>query len=165
MKNKNLIRLIGLFGGSLLLILAFILYVAPFTVTKITANITGTLSGYELIFPENGNGNSGLATAWAFSLILLILSVGTVVMLVLSMLKVWKPKGPAFMDLVCGGVFFALSLVAGILAFSTKGLLEAQNSVLGNFYLGAGAVCVGLFSILGGILACVGFAVPAILKK
>ena len=97
--------------------------------------ITVTASVYDLV----GNGNGGDPTVGlVFAVIFVVLAlVAAVALLVLKLLKV-----KFGFDGIVALVAAVLMLVAGILYFSTKGLVGSSAS------LGAGAVLCAIFSLI-----------------
>ena len=159
MKNNNLLRVLGLLGGGVLLIVGFAMFHAPF-VTAGSGNFRIVVSGYKFTF---GDGAVvGITTTWVFSLLLLIVAILAIAAIVLELLKVARVE--ILKDnrarLGCACCVLLLSLTAGILLFCTLPLVGLNGA--NAFSLGAGAILGGIFTLLGGCCLSCGIALPAL---
>lgn len=159
MKNNKLLRVLGLLGGGVLLIVGFAMFHAPF-VSAGSGNFRIVVSGYELTFGDGAS--AGITTAWVFALLLLIAGICGIVLFFLEHFDVVHIK---FLDdkrvrLGSACCVLLLSLVTGILLFCTLPLVGLGGD--SGFGLGAGAILGGIFTLLGGCCLSCGIALPAL---
>ncbi len=163
MKDKNLLRLLGVGVGAALLIAAFFLFAAPFVTATASIgswSLTGNASAWECIFTDNPNG--GLLTAWILSLVLMVLAFGVCVLIVLDKFGVLKLAllENKMILMLCAGVIAILGVVVGLLCFLTLPLLGIDSGA----GLGVGAIFAAILSILGGCATGFGLVAPFVLK-
>ena len=159
MKNNNLLRVIGLLGGGILLIVGFAMFHAPFASAG-SGNFRMIVSGYEFTFGDGAS--AGITTAWVFALLLLIAGVCGIALFFLERFNVVHIKllDDNRVRLGCACCVLLLGLTTGILLFCTLPLVGVSgNSGIG---LGAGAILGGIFTILGGCCLSCGIALPAL---
>ncbi|MCR5079645.1 MAG: hypothetical protein K6B65_07005 [Bacilli bacterium] len=163
MKDKNIIRLVGVGVGAALTIAAFFLFAAPFL------SVTGSIGSWSTTFVSTGwaiafaeEPKPGILIAWILSLVLMVAVIGVCVMLVLDKLGVVKvgifENKMAVMG--CAALIAVLGIVVGLLAFLTLPLVGAPDGV----GLGIGAIFVGILSILGGCASACGLVAPIVMK-
>ena len=168
MKDKKLLRLLGVGVGAIMLLVAFILYVTTFVVWKSGSLSFSAGTGYDLAFGAHGqyldtDPVAGTLVAWIFSLVLLIGAVGVLALFILNNLGVIKFKAldNKMVSLLCGGCFCVVGVVAGLLVFLSLPLANISGD---GWSLGVGGVFTGILSILGG--GCTAFSIiaPNVLK-
>ena len=158
-KNK-LFPLIAVGCGTILFLVAFILFVAPF-LTKTAFGGTATMSGYDLTFGDTAF--AGVTTAWVFLLIVMIFALCQTLLSVLGFVgKPIEVLDKKMIRLCIGGCFVVLGIVVGILLFCTKGFVA--DTILSGMDLGAGAIVAAILSILGGLVLGCGVILPDYLK-
>ena len=160
MKNSKLLRLIGILGGSALLVAGFFFYFGTFA----SADGHNLISGTQLAFGTNGLFGTkpvpGILTAWIFSLLLLLSAAAAITLYALDLagifhLKLLDKQIVRFGLSACVG---CLAGVTAILLFCTLPLSEFDINGVG---LGASAVLGGISTLLGGCALSFGIAVPA----
>ena len=167
MKDKKLLRLLGVGVGAIMLLVAFILYVTTFVVLKSGSLSLSVFTGYGLAFGTKGQFDTdpvaGTLVAWIFSLVLLIGAVGVLALFILNHLGVIKFKvlDNKMVSLLCGACFCVVGVVAGLLVFLSLPLANISGD---GWSLGVGGVFTGILSILGG--GCTAFSIiaPNVLK-
>ena len=168
MKDKKLLRLLGVGVGAIMLLVAFILYVTTFVVWKSGSLSFSAGTGYDLAFGVHGqylttDPVAGTLVAWIFSLVLLIGAVGVLALFILNNLGIIKFKAldNKMLSLLCGACFCVLGVVAGLLVFLSLPLADISGD---GWSLGVGGVFTGILSILGG--GCTAFSIiaPNVLK-
>lgn len=171
MKDKKLLRLLGVGVGAIMLLVAFILYVTTFVVWKSGSLSFSAGTGYDLAFGVHNqylgtdpvDPVAGTLVAWIFSLVLLIGAVGVLVLFILNNLGVIKFKAldNKMVSLCCGACFCVVGVVAGLLVFLSLPLANISGD---GWSLGVGGVFTGILSILGG--GCTAFSIiaPNVLK-
>ena len=159
MKNNNLLRVLGLLGGGVLLIVGFAMFHVPF-VTAGSGNLRIVVSGYEFTFGDGAV--AGITTAWVFALLLLIAGVCGIALFFIEKFDIVRIKilDDRRVRLGCACCVLLLSLTAGILLFCTLPLVGLSGT--NAFSLGAGAILGGIFTLLGGCCLSCGIALPAL---